>query len=135
MNFAIAGLRDGLEYFAALLSLHMTNMNRLNGKYRAYRASLKGVEWRRLFVFVPGALLCMLAVAVFLAPRLVMFFVATLLFCVGLLACFVAYKVLQWKARVDQVMRQFDGRVMIQAVNIQPERQEAQVDSKKIVFH
>ncbi|MBX7143128.1 MAG: hypothetical protein K1X79_01630 [Oligoflexia bacterium] len=110
-------------------------MQNLKRYYRAFRANLVGVRWRRFLVFIPGALLCLLGAAVLLAPRLVAFLVALFLVCLGALASFGAYRVLQMKARLEQVMRQFDGRISIQAMNIQPEQAEPQVESKKIIFH
>lgn len=90
-----------------------------------------------MFPYFPGAFFIVLGIAAILAPKFLIALFAALLLMVGILLCYGAWRFLQLKRKVDDVMRQMSGRVIIHGVDIvDPEEfEEVQVDDEKITFH
>lgn len=90
-----------------------------------------------LIFFAPGVFLVVLALLAILAPRLILVALAGFLTLVGAVSCFIAWKFIQLRNRMREMMRQFEGKVIIQGVTIpQPSRDEiSSLDSKKIILH
>ena len=100
-----------------------------------YRQVLPEVRRNSLWV-TPGLFLIILGLASLLAPQLVIAVVSAFCLFVGAVLCFVGWKFVQFKSKVEKAFRQFDGKVFIQGVEVQPpsERQSSD-EPKKIVFH
>ncbi len=86
--------------------------------------------------FLPGVLLVCLALVVLVAPKLVFGAVALVLLTVGLLLCYVAYRVIQFKRQLSELVKGLEKRFTVQGFPIErPDIDITEIDSKKIVFH
>jgi uncharacterized membrane protein YdjX (TVP38/TMEM64 family) len=95
---------------------------------------------RRTVVFLPGALVILIAGAVMFAPDLVALFIAAFFLITGMLLCYLGYKFAQLRKRVEDMVRGFEGKVFIQGVNFKNELFEDYEEvlgepSKKILYH
>jgi hypothetical protein len=98
--------------------------------------SLVGVRWNIFAMFVPGLMLALVGVAVILAPRFVLAILGGILLVAGFMVSLLVYKLLRVKSQIERAMRQFEGRVVLQGMNIQPQTPtDIQVDTKKIMYH
>ena len=87
-------------------------------------------------VFAPGVAFVVLGVCILLAPSLIIFLFSALFLFLGALFCFVAWRFLQLKRKVEGIVKNFESRVIIQGVQLQdPLETEIEVEGKKIVFH
>ena len=87
-------------------------------------------------VFVPGAVFVLLGLCTLVAPTLIIFLFAALFLFMGAFFCFVAWRFLQLKRKVEDVVKNFESRVIIQGVQIQePVETEIELEGKNIVFH
>ncbi len=108
---------------------------KLPPRVQMYRQVLPEVRRNSLWV-TPGLFFILLGLASLLAPQLVIAVVATFCLFIGVLLCFVGWKCMQLKAKVEKAIRQFDGRIFVQGVEVQPNAGHATSDDqKKIVFH
>lgn len=100
-----------------------------------YRGKLP--ELRRNSIWVlPGGFFLLLGVVVLLAPKLVLAVIASFCLFVGAVLCYCGWKLMQFKARVEKVVRQFDGKILVQGINVQPNPgEDSPPEQKKIVFH
>lgn len=105
----------------------------------------------RYLAFSPALFFVLLAVAIVLMPRLFLFLIATFFLAVGIGMAFLIWKVLQFKHKVDSIVKDFNGKVVIQGLQVvDPMRGQSvkdpfsedvttievdQNDSKKIIFH
>ena len=84
----------------------------------------------------PGMFFFLIGIVALIAPRLVIIAVAAVFFFLGAVVCALGWKLMQLKGRVEKMARQFEGRVVVQGVNIQPEASsDIEIEQKKIVFH
>ena len=91
---------------------------------------------RRSFPFLPGLAFIVLGVLVLFAPRLLIAAVATVLFIIGSLLCFVAWKFVQFKRQLSNLTRELDGKIQVQAFHVKTADEPlSSADEKKIVFH
>jgi amino acid permease len=95
---------------------------------------------RRSLVFLPGTLVVLTSGAVIFAPDLVALFIAAFFLITGMILWYVGYKFVQLKKRVEDMVRGFDGKVLIQGVNFKNELFEDYEEiiaepSKKIQYH
>ena len=90
-----------------------------------------------LSVFVPGIILVNLAFAVLLAPNMVVTLISGFLLFVGIFSCFIGWKLLRVKRRLEKMAKEFEGRVLIQGINLRPQTFEEapQESNKKILYH
>jgi membrane protein implicated in regulation of membrane protease activity len=88
-------------------------------------------------LFTPGLVLVALAVAVVFMPSLVLGLVALFFLLMGVLCTFIAYKFMKVKRKVEHLVQQFDGKVLIKTGNIAEGLFEESADSaqKKILYH
>jgi hypothetical protein len=91
---------------------------------------------RRSFPFIPGLAFILLGLLVLFAPRLLVAAIATVLFLIGGLLCFVAWKLGQFKRQLTNLARDLDGRIQVQAFHVkEPRTNVADEDEKKIIYH
>ena len=113
---------------------------------RAYRrVSAPVSEWlqrnRQSFVFVPGIFLVLMSFAAVLAPALLLPIAAAFLFLSGIGFCFLAWKVIQLKQKVEKALKNFEGQLVIQGLapremfERQQQRQAHIESPKKVTYH
>jgi hypothetical protein len=86
--------------------------------------------------FLPGLLLICLAVVVLVAPRLVFGAIAMVLLSLGLLLCYVAYRIVKFKRQLSDMARDIEKRFTAQGFPLdRPDIDITEVDDKKIVIH
>lgn len=91
---------------------------------------------RRSAPFMPGLLLIFLALVVLVAPKLVFGALAFVLLTLGLLMCYVAYRIIRFKRQVTEMAKDFEKRFSVQGFPLEkPDIDITDIDSKKIVFH
>ena len=91
---------------------------------------------RNAIWFTPGVTLILVGLVALLAPQLVIAVLATIFVFAGAVVCFLGWKLIQLKNKVEKFAKQFDGRVVIQGVNLQTESPPIELpEQKKIVFH
>ncbi len=91
---------------------------------------------RRSFPFIPGLVLIVLGLLVLFAPRLLIAAIATVLFLVGGLLCFVAWKFMQFKRQLTTLARDLEGRIQVQAFHVKdPKSPFPDDEEKKIIYH
>ncbi len=90
------------------------------------------------WVFIPGFVLILAAVAILLFPALFITLIATLFLFVGAALCAVAWRFMELKHRLNKTMQQFQGGTVI----IQGSRKiddifgaEEEKHDKKIILH
>lgn len=91
---------------------------------------------RRGMPFLPGLLLICLAVVVLVAPKLVFGAIALVLLSLGLLLCYVAYRIVKFKRQLSDMARDIEKRFTAQGFPLdRPDIDITEVDDKKIVIH
>jgi hypothetical protein len=91
---------------------------------------------RRSFPFIPGLAFIVLGLLVLFAPRLLIAAIATVLFMIGGLLCFAAWKFVQFKRQLTNLARDLDGRIQVQAFHVkEPKTPSSDGDDKKIIYH
>lgn len=84
----------------------------------------------------PGLFFFLIGAVTLIAPQLVITVIATIFFFLGAVVCAIGWKLMQLKGRVEKMARQFEGRVIVQGVNINPDvTSESESEQKKIIFH
>ncbi|RMG42285.1 MAG: hypothetical protein D6719_06750 [Candidatus Dadabacteria bacterium] len=88
-------------------------------------------------LFLPGIFLVAVGVVAVLAPRLLIAVLAGLCISVGVVFCYLAWKFLQFKRKVENAVNQFQGRIFVQGVSVDPMEEifEALDDEKKFTYH
>lgn len=94
-------------------------------------------------LFAPGMFVIFLGLAVLLAPRLFIALIASFFVLIGCLLCFVAWRVVQLKRKWENLRKEFQGKVIIQGVQLQgmqglevsDNEVDDSADSKKIIYH
>jgi hypothetical protein len=77
-----------------------------------------------------------LGLLVLFAPRLLIAAVATVLFLIGGLLCFVAWKLMQFKRQLSTLARGLEGRIQVQAFHVKdPKGPLSDTEDKKIIYH
>lgn len=106
---------------------------KLNSNIRKYITSAQ----QHAPAFAPGIFLISLGVLACLAPSLVIGIVAGFFIFLGTLVCVMAWRLIQLKRKFDKVAKQFQGRVFVQGLNLEPQVVEdiEVIDHKKIVLH
>ena len=105
---------------------------------------------KRYLYFTPGMMFVVLGIFAFIAPRFLLLVLSTLLVFLGMLFCFLVWKFISFKRRVETMMREVQCKIVVQGVQVtrgttaarqsdsqdlQPLSQQAQVDLKKITYH
>lgn len=86
--------------------------------------------------FVPGVGLILLGALIFLAPKFFLAAIAMFFVLLGVACCYIAWKFMSFKKRVQKMAEQFQSSVDINAFNIQNDDIDiTESDSKKILFH
>lgn len=87
--------------------------------------------------FAPGLFLITLGLVVCLAPTLVIGVMAGFFLFLGGMLCVLAWRVIQLKIKIEAAAKQFQSRVIVQGVNLDPDvlSQIEIIDQKKIVLH
>jgi hypothetical protein len=91
----------------------------------------------QLMALVPGLLLLALGIAAFLAPQIVAMVLAALLLCVGCVALFVGWKLIQLRRRVQEVMQGLSQQIQVVRLNVadfQRDPFEAQPEEGAVVI-
>lgn len=87
-------------------------------------------------LFVPGALFVLMGVCAFMAPQLLVLAIASFFLFVGFACCIVAWKFVQFKHRFDNLVRNFEARLVVQnAGPVQYVEDDPGLEMKKIVLH
>lgn len=91
---------------------------------------------RRGAPFLPGLLLMLLAVVVLVAPKLVFGAIAVVLFAVGILLCYVAYRIVRFKRQLREMAKNFEAQFSKHDFPMdKPDIDITDLDAKKVVFH
>lgn len=86
--------------------------------------------------FAPGLMLILLGLVVLVAPRLVLGALAFLLLGIGALLCYVAYKFVAFKRRVETLAKNFEGSFQTSSFHSsKPDIDLTDLESKKIIYH
>lgn len=87
--------------------------------------------------FAPGMFLIALGLVVCLAPTLVIGVIAGFFLFLGAMLCILAWRVVQLKRKIESAAKQFQSRVIVQGVNLDPDvlREMEILETKKIVLH
>lgn len=106
--------------------------------YSAHRGNVQLVR-RNYLLFSPGILLLVTGILFVVAPTLMIAIVSGFLMFFGTLFCIGAWKIVQLKRRIEDTIKKFDGKVVIQGVNLNRSEQgfsfEQGGDSKRTIFH
>ena len=87
-------------------------------------------------LFVPGVFFVLMGIVALLAPRFILALVAGFFLFMGAVLCVVALKVAQLQKRFAKMARDFEGRIVVQGVNVVPPTDiQIEPSSKKIVYH
>lgn len=91
---------------------------------------------KRGLSFLPGLFFIALGLLVVFAPRLLIGAVAAVFVFVGLLFCYAAWKVVQFKRKLRTIAKDVESKFGVQGFQIrQPDIEVEPGDYKKIVFH
>ena len=92
---------------------------------------------QRSFPFAPGLSLIILGIVVLIAPRLVIAALASILFLVGFVCCYLAWKFIRFKRQLTSFTRDLGGKIQIRAYQVKSSDDviDVEVDDKKIVYH
>lgn len=91
---------------------------------------------RKGFSFAPGLFLIVMGLVVIIAPRLILGALASLFIFVGVLACYVAWKISQFKKKLQKMAEQVEVHYHSEATRThRPDVELNESDYKKIVFH
>lgn len=89
--------------------------------------------------YVPAMFFVSVGLVALAAPSLIHILLALTFLFIGMLLWFVAWKFVQLKRKFDGFMKQFDGKVMIQGLNLQDPlefgEEKEKSEGKKIVYH
>ena len=116
---------------------------RLGGTRAAVQAELSRTFSRWIF-FMPGSLLLLVGCAFVLAPNLVVFLMAGFFLLLGVIGCYVGWRLLLFKNRVHRLLKEFEGRIIIDgsspSSNPLPKSVAEMLETisdgrKKILFH
>ena len=92
-------------------------------------------NWPYVFFFLPGIFLITLAFSILVAPHVIAYFAVLFLLSAGTLLCFSAWKVIQLKKRISNMLRQWDGKIFVQGVNLNNPDPAPTREDKKTVYH
>lgn len=91
---------------------------------------------RKGFSFAPGLFLIAMGVVVIIAPRLILGALAALFIFIGVLGCYVAWKISQFKKKLQEMAQQVEVQYHSEAARTRhPDVELGESDYKKIVFH
>jgi len=91
---------------------------------------------RRSFPFAPGLAFIVLGLLVLFAPRLLIGALAAVLFLIGGLLCFLAWKFVQFKRQLTNFAKDLEGRIQVQAFHMkEPKITVSDTEEKKIIYH
>ena len=87
--------------------------------------------------FIPTAFFVWLGLMVLIAPNFVIAFVGSFFVFCGIVCAFLAWRFLVFKKKVEHIIREVSGRVVIQGVDLQDPfgDEEDSAEGKKIVYH
>ena len=89
-----------------------------------------------LLVLAPGAFFFALGLTLLLAPHLIVFVFALMMMIFGVGVSLLAWKVLQIREKGSELMREWGGRIYVQAVDYGEEAEfEGEESDKKVVLH
>ena len=112
---------------------------RMQSHYSRLGPKFSGVvvsSGRRGAPFVPGVLLICLALVVIVAPKLVFGALAFVLLSMGLLLCYVAYRIVRFKRQLSEMARDLEKRFYVQSFPVdKPDIDITDIESKKIILH
>lgn len=98
-------------------------------------------EWSRVSVgqvvaFVPGIFLIALGVVACIAPTLAVYVFALFLIALGAAGIFATHKILIVKSKVEDALKDFQGRILIQSLDFDPvDEGDEFSEGKKIIYH
>ncbi len=97
--------------------------NRFKGvmglRRRAFKDKSLVAVRKNIWAFLPGCLFLALGLAALITPKLILAIAAAFFLCVGGVFCFLGWKVLQIKKRIDIFTQQFEGRVVLHGVTVE----------------
>lgn len=93
------------------------NFNEMMGKNNQMR-SLRFVIPGWLALFSPAVFLILLAAAIIFAPKLVMFVVSSILIFFGIIFAFLAYKLIKFKSKIQDIRKNFKARVFVNNADV-----------------
>jgi hypothetical protein len=91
---------------------------------------------RKGFPFAPGLFLIATGVVVMLAPRLILGAIASIFILIGILGCYVAWKISQFKKKLQEMAQQVEVQYHSETARTHhPDVELSESEYKKIVFH
>jgi hypothetical protein len=109
----------------------------MNDRARVSMQNFRKTGW----LFTPGILFMFLGVAAVVAPRFLIAIGAAFFLLVGAIFCFVAWKLLQFKRKFDNLANTFRGKIYVEGVSVknvfeqQAQEEQTAETGKKIVYH
>ena len=111
----------------------------MQSHYSSWGPKFSGVvvtSSRRSAPFIPGLLLICLALVVIAAPKLVFGAIAFVLLSLGMLLCYVAYRVMRLKRQLSDMAKDLEKRFYVQSFPMdKPDIDVTDIESKKIILH
>lgn len=87
-------------------------------------------------LFIPGVFFVVTGLVAFLAPQLLVAAVAGFFLFVGFCCCFLAWKFVEFKKRFENLVRNFEARVIVQNTNpVHYSEDDPEMEMKKVIFH
>lgn len=91
------------------------------------------------FYFAPGVFSILLAIGIFFFPDATVILGAAFFLFLGVMFCLIAWKLLVVKARIESLIRNNVGHVIVHGVGVREDPFDLDdfdgIDSKKVIFH
>jgi membrane protein implicated in regulation of membrane protease activity len=98
-----------------------------------------------MIIFAPGVVCLCVGALTLMAPTLILALVASFFVFCGILFCYLAYKFLALKRKLESIASQFEGRVIVQGVQfknmkasgsgVEFSEMEDEESEKKVIVH
>ncbi len=113
-----------------------------NIQFRSFKVhNLSGEQRSAAFIFSPAVFFLLIGLLTILAPGLILALIASVFVFIGLVLGTLAWKFLKFKKKVEQVAKDFEGRIQVQSLNIEDaefvdiEDDDFDEPSRKIILH
>jgi len=116
---------------------------RIQKKSRRVKRALKhfkeeyaDVDGSQAIMYAPAVFFGIVGVIALIAPHLIPVLLSSVFLFVGVLLGVAAWKFLQLKRKFDHIVKEFDGRIMIQGLSVRDSFDEQDSsEGKKIIYH
>lgn len=93
-------------------------------------------NFQESIAFIPGVFFILMGLATLIAPNFFIGLLAGFFLFLGAIMCFCGWKIVRLRQRFVKLAREFEGRIIIQGVDLSPQfEQEEYREAKKIILH